>query len=389
MINLCKCCFLLEKEEPSGGSCNDLKIEIQETEEENRKLSEDHFEEDSGTCVDHNSASNSENMLDTIQNASDCKVQLTVSSVNSILPDLLENDLEGVVNAEDDHEKEPLLIKHQPRTVPLVILAASKRQQVHSSIESVKKPVLKKPKPNYTRQCSAPTTTTTSSSSTLVTPPISQSSSRRNSGAQDQRKRDRSPCVSFDTDVVYHEDPMRVRSRSDASSRFKGKIAWLRDRRPDIKLKVNPPNPIAEDESADMTSISVNKSQAHRPRTRSDSKWIKISRKKAINAEQKISFEWPPMRTKWRKQKAEALPEKMESNKRSQSVAGLTNHEVDKVVSSKLKRQGSERAKKSVAFETTSSWWNSSVKLLIDMTKSGKNKTARRRHASSDSRKKA
>lgn len=399
MINLCKCCFLIEKE--SGGSCSDLKDiqggqeDINETDEqvqileEQRKLS-DHFEEDSGTCVDQASsaASNSENMLETcIQHPSDSadKVQLTVSSVNSILPDLLENDVLEV------NEQEPLLIKHQPRTVPLVILAASKRHQTtpNSSTESVKKPVLKKPKPNYTRQCSAPTTTT-SNSSTLVTPPISQSSSRRNSG--DGRKRDRSPCVSFDADVVVHEaDGMRARSRSDASSRFKGKIDWLRNRRNPDLMKFKVKDPIAEDDSAGAVS-SMHKSQAHRPRTRSDSKWLKISRKKAVEngKHEKISLEWPPMRSKWRKQKAaDVLPEteKMESNKRSQSVAGLTNHEVDKVVSSKLKRQGSERAKKSVAFETTSSWWNSSVKLLIDMTKSGKNKTARRRHASSDSRK--
>jgi hypothetical protein len=71
----------------------------------------------------------------------------------------------------------------------------------------------------------------------------------------------------------------------------------------------------------------------------------------------------------------------------------LTNHEVEKTISSKLKRHGSERgqtAKKSVAFETgngNNSWWNASMKLLFDMTggKSNKSKT-RRRHMSSDAR---
>ena len=54
------------------------------------------------------------------------------------------------------------------------------------------------------------------------------------------KPREKSPCVSFDADVVYHVPEqglaasagaggvMRARSRSDASSRFKGTIAWLR-----------------------------------------------------------------------------------------------------------------------------------------------------------------
>jgi hypothetical protein len=178
---------------------------------------------------------------------------------------------------------------------------------------------------------------------------------------------------------------MRARSRSDASSRFKGKIAWLRDRR-GVDLRRSA---IAEDEASSPGSAHAQQLQpnkAHRPRTRSDSKWLKITRKKAVEAaassDKIMPFEWPPVR--WRKAKTKAEPPATVA--RSQSVAGLTNHEVDKVVTSKLKRHGSDRGqKKSVAFESNS-WWNSSMKLLFDMTsgKGGKNK-GRRRHLSSDS----
>ena len=88
---------------------------------------------------------------------------------------------------------------------------------------------------------------------------------------------------------------------------------------------------------------------------------------------------------KWKRAKKESEEPKVAVS-RSQSVAGLTNHEVDKV-SSGLKRRGSERSqKKSVVFEG-SSWWNTSMKYLFDMTsgKSDKSKK-RRRHLSSDSR---
>ena len=109
-----------------------------------RKLSEDHshFEEDSGTCVDHSNSS--EIMLDNLVD----KVQLTVSSVNSILPDLPEQD--------DDCEEKPLLpilptgpigLQQLPTTpnnsnnnqkpsgcIPMVVLAASKRQHRSPSV---------------------------------------------------------------------------------------------------------------------------------------------------------------------------------------------------------------------------------------------------------------
>ena len=434
-----------------------------------RKLSEDHshFEEDSGTCVDHSNSS--EIMLDNLVD----KVQLTVSSVNSILPDLPEQD--------DDCEEKPLLpilptgpiglqlptpnsnSNQKPSCIPMVVLAASKRQHRspvvqknndhvtnttnhngtgngntgnggssvgsshHSSTESVKPSVLKKPKPPYSRQCSAPSTACSS-----LTPPVSEGSSRRDSGAefdkfsssatsasstvQVRKNREKSPCVSFDTDIRYHvpevsEIPggtsasagggaMRARSRSDASSRFKGKIAWLRDRRDLLRSST-----IAEDRESVTKSnnaVSITPASAHRPRTRSDTRWIKINRKKALENsanEAKKAFEWPMASNfsrRWRKQKkvsedntvASKVPKDLE---RSQSVAGLTNHEVEKTISSKLKRHGSERgqtAKKSVAFETgNNSWWNASMKLLFDMTggKSNKSKT-RRRHMSSDAR---
>ena len=434
-----------------------------------RKLSEDHshFEEDSGTCVDHSNSS--EIMLDNLVD----KVQLTVSSVNSILPDLPEQD--------DDCEEKPLLpilptgpiglqlptpnsnSNQKPSCIPMVVLAASKRQHRspvvqknndhvtnttnhngtgngntgnggssvgsshHSSTESVKPSVLKKTKPPYSRQCSAPSTACSS-----LTPPVSEGSSRRDSGAefdkfsssatsasstvQVRKNREKSPCVSFDTDIRYHvpevsEIPggtsasagggaMRARSRSDASSRFKGKIAWLRDRRDLLRSST-----IAEDRESVTKSnnaVSITPASAHRPRTRSDTRWIKINRKKALENsanEAKKAFEWPMASNfsrRWRKQKkvsedntvASKVPKDLE---RSQSVAGLTNHEVEKTISSKLKRHGSERgqtAKKSVAFETgNNSWWNASMKLLFDMTggKSNKSKT-RRRHMSSDAR---
>ena len=444
-----------------------------------RKLSEDHshFEEDSGTCVDHSNSS--EIMLDNLVD----KVQLTVSSVNSILPDLPEQD--------DDCEEKPLLpilpitgplqlplpptgpnSNNQKSSttgsscIPMVVLAASKRQHRspivqndknndvtttttttnhngttnggssvgsshHSSTESVKPSVLKKPKPPYSRQCSAPSTACSS-----LTPPVSEGSSRRDSGAefdkfsssnasasstvQVRKNREKSPCVSFDTDIRYHvpevsDTPggtsgsavtggggaMRARSRSDASSRFKGKIAWLRDRRDLLRSST-----IAEDRESVTKSnnaVSITPASAHRPRTRSDTRWIKINRKKALEntpTEAKKAFEWPMASNfsrRWRKQKKVSEDNSVASKvppkdlERSQSVAGLTNHEVEKTISSKLKRHGSERgqaAKKSVAFETgNNSWWNASMKLLFDMTggKSNKSKT-RRRHMSSDAR---
>ena len=96
----------------------------------------------------------------------------------------------------------------QIKTVPMVILAATKSRATSnsnsnhsSSTESVKPSALKKPKTSYTRQCSAP-----SSSSSVVIPSSSNTSSRRNSGEEKSRKmREKSPCVSFDADVVYVE----------------------------------------------------------------------------------------------------------------------------------------------------------------------------------------
>ena len=100
----------------------------------------------------------------------------------------------------------------QVKTVPMVILAATKSRAVttsnsknsnHSrSTESVKPSALKKPKTSYTRQCSAPS----SSSSVVIPSSASNTSSRRNSGEEKSRKmREKSPCVSFDADVVYVE----------------------------------------------------------------------------------------------------------------------------------------------------------------------------------------
>ena len=65
----------------------------------------DKVEEDSGTCVD--ASNSSAEMLDIID-----KAQLTISSVNSILPDLPEqDDVIDENNIEDDQEIKPLLPK--------------------------------------------------------------------------------------------------------------------------------------------------------------------------------------------------------------------------------------------------------------------------------------
>ena len=281
-----------------------------------RKLSEDHshFEEDSGTCVDNSNSS--EIMLDNLVD----KVQLTVSSVNSILPDLPEHDddcedkpLLPILSAAPQPPVPPPLPPNKDTCIPMVVLAATKRQHRmpivqnknnnssnhngtngggssvgsshHSSTESVKPSVLKKPKPPYSRQCSAPSTACSS-----LTPPVSEGSSRRDSGAevekpivQVRKNREKSPCVSFDADIVYHvpepsSNPaggvggvMRARSRSDASSRFKGKIAWLRDRRELLRSST-----IAEDRESAVSrsnnAVSITPASAHRPRTRSDSR---------------------------------------------------------------------------------------------------------------------
>ena len=69
-----------------------------------RKLS-DHFEEDSGTCVDHSNSS--AEMLDNVD-----KVQLTVSSVNSILPDLPEIDDDQEISAVN--HPEPVSDENKP-----------------------------------------------------------------------------------------------------------------------------------------------------------------------------------------------------------------------------------------------------------------------------------
>ena len=117
---------------------------------------------------------------------------------------------------------------NEPRTVPLVIIAADKQTSQRTI-----KPNLKKPKVPYARQCSAPSS---SSSSNVL---ISENSSRRDSLEISKKPREKSPCVSFDADVTIstiknddHDQEtdfpvpvMRSRSRSDASSRFKGWIS--------------------------------------------------------------------------------------------------------------------------------------------------------------------
>ena len=299
-------------------------------------------------------------------------------------------------------------VPSQSKTIPLVVLAASAASKSRCSTEIFKPSALKKPRPNnYSRQASAPPSTSSTASVTCTTG--SNTSSRRNSGENGngfRKTREKSPCVSFDSDVKVMPFPentpntgsstMRVRSRSDASSRFKGKIAWLRDRR----------SQIAEDQSSVGGNATASASQSgsqlagikpHRPRTRSDSKWIKIMRKRSASGNptaehEEKSFEWPRFLKNVVKKDTNPTANNSSNDQelqRSQSVAGLTNHEVDKV-SSKLKRRGSERAstKKSVAFEGSgNSWWSSSMKLLFDKGSKNSRSKPRRRHLSSDARK--
>ena len=373
--NLCKCCFfqeskeVLEDNKEKENLLEDTNTKVQivtkdvifaaneqrklSLEDKHQKLSSTEVEEDSGTCSD-------------LQE----QVQLTVSSVNSILPDLPEEDIkctEDIKETESGSKEK----EETERIIPLVIIAADKQTSQRTI-----KPNLKKPKPQYTRQCSAPS----SSSSSALLP--SETSSRRDS-FESKKPREKSPCVSFDADVTIVKDhdqavPMRSRSRSDASNRFRGKMAWLRDRQ--ISKAA-----IKEDSSGEMESYG--KSGAHRPRTRSDSKWLKVNRKKAVEREtffdklRKISNAGNSASTKAKSDEEEPRLTK------SQSLAGLTNHEVDKV---KLKRRSSEREnpnrKKSVAFDNRSSWWNTSMKYLFEIgSKSGKSHK-RRRHLSSDAR---
>ena len=388
--NLCKCCFFVEQTKevleavPNDEEENLLEVQKikdvqivsvkdhelipdleRQLETEKLKFQSSELEEDSGTCSD-------------LQE----QVQLTVSSVNSILPDLPEEDQDLPLKDEDSGTGAPLTINQDAdRIIPLVIIAAEKQQNSSSQQRTIK-PNLKKPK--YARQCSAPGS---SSSSSALLP--SENSSRRDSfetNVNGKKPREKSPCVSFDADVtIVDQDQvpkMRSRSRSDASNRFKGKMAWLRDRQ--ISKAA-----IKEDSSGEMETYV--KSGAHRPRTRSDSKWLKINRKNRI--ERETNFFVDKLRKISNIGTTNTKSEIDESRlTKSQSLAGLTNHEVDKVM--KLKRRSSERdrsasgsnAKKSVAFDQNrSSWWNTSMKYLFEIGNKGKS-SKRRRHLSSDAR---
>ncbi len=487
--------------------------------EAKRKLS-DHFEEDSGTCVE-NSA---ENMAVSNEKLADDggfdlydyldhndRVQLTVSSVNSILPDLPEEEddeeptsgdnvvietqplITNGVNGVSHDSQDVKVIKPVVRSVPMVVSCQIKSEAKTTSGSGSARPqltsVLKKGnlKPTtYARQSSVPASSSVSSLKVTTTTSSSGSSSRRNSGDQahalivtqsssvgggvdpvggagtdgssgsiSQAKKERSPCVSFDKDVTVVE-PIRPRSRSDAgfssSARlFRGKLAFLRDRREQHNLqskmtvKANPDGSVAmtstfplapeagvsseadkvvrstegflNTTSTTTTTTATPSTSSIRPRTRSDSKWIKIRRKRkaaaVAEAAKSTAFDWPLGRLGKLRQKytgtgvpidepanpvGGGIDEEVKNNnkpvERSQSVAGLTNHEVEVLQErkSRLKRAGSERGgKKSVNFERGGpggggggplNWWNASMKFLFDKKKS------RRRHLSADSSKK-
>lgn len=233
------------------------------------------------------------------------------------------------------------------------------------------------------------------------------------------RDRERSPCVSFGTDVVYVEtiqpDQRRPRSRSDASSRFrsssvvdwhKSKIAWLRERREQRRKEgkegsekslVSKKDSKEEDNLAasacPATSELLNGTSADsevapeavvgqeaegncpaelpydippapRARARSE-KFFRPSKKEVLGeVSKKTPFDWPlgrlgKLRQKYSKkdESGSTTPPKPNYTVRSMSVAALTKHEAARY-SSRLKRNNSEKQKDKklrVAFDKSNS----------------------------------
>jgi hypothetical protein len=255
------------------------------------------------------------------------------------------------------------------------------------------------------------------------------------------RDRERSPCVSFGTDVVYVESVLperRPRSRSDASSRFrsssvvdwhKSKIAWLRERREqrrkegsekslvtkkDSKEEDNDATeerekvtseaaeskPVAEPtETAEVSVVAeldpdVDLPPTPRARARSE-KFFRPNKKEVLGeVSKKTPFDWPlgrlgKLRQKYSKkdESGSTTPPKSNYTVRSMSVAALTKHEAARY-SSRLKRNNSEKQKDQkkhrVAFDKSYSSTSNGgpgswlTKLFFD--KSGKQTKKRRRH---------
>ena len=254
------------------------------------------------------------------------------------------------------------------------------------------------------------------------------------------RDRERSPCVSFGTDVVYVESVLperRPRSRSDASSRFrsssvvdwhKSKIAWLRERReqrrkdgsdkslvtkkdskeeeneetPEKEGAMPEADPKPETEATETPEVAaeaevdpeVDLPPTPRARARSE-KFFRPSKKEVLGeVSKKTPFDWPlgrlgKLRQKYSKkdESGSTTPPKSNYTVRSMSVAALTKHEAARY-SSRLKRNNSEKQKDpkkhKVAFDKSYSSTSNGgpgswlTKLFFD--KSGKQTKKRRRH---------
>ena len=362
----------------------------------------------------------------------DQTAQLTVSSVNTVLEDLLETDDEN-----DDEDK-----AKTGRLIDLVSedAAASMQQRSRHPSDSMAR---------ATRQ-------------------------RLVGGSS---KRERSPVVSFDSGpaTVIELKPMRQRSRSDAT-RFKfrspsssfssgspsssvsgggsgaaagvggggvgGKLAWLRDRRRSAQIqKVAaekekaatddasrhfPPEEYSTGRDEFVSSLECklsdpkaaatrkkvlkgmfrssadldNPTKRMRPRARSDYSSSSSRRNRPSSSSgpstpdaSRSTFDWPLGRLGKLRQKYALLSSQQQqsgSNKGSMGrSASASNLNDAKGVSGNLKRRNSERQKRSggstrnVAFEEqglASSLWKSSVKYILGKAKGSSSATTRRRH---------
>ena len=287
----------------------------------------------------------------------------------------------------------------------------------------------------------APVVPATAPADTSVTPATTTTTVSASSAARD---RERSPCVSFGTDVVYVESVLperRPRSRSDASSRFrsssvvdwhKSKIAWLRERREqrrkegsekslvtkkdskeeetptaataataaasteaggsttDIEAKPEAEACPSESRKASADLQDVDLPPAPRARARSD-KFFRPAKKEVLGeVSKKTPFDWPlgrlgKLRQKYSKDtKDSTTPPKPNYTVRSMSVAALTKHEAARY-SSRLKRNNSEKQKDKkhrVAFDKSysSSAGGGSNWLAKLFFDKGKQTKKRRRH---------
>ncbi len=289
--------------------------------------------------------------------------------------------------------------------------------------------------------------TNTSSGAPIIVSPVVTAIASSTSNVT--RDRERSPCVSFGTDVVYVESAIpdasgrRPRSRSDASSRFrsssvvdwhKSKIAWLRERREQRRKEGSEKSLVTKKDSKEEEPETVtpetettgaNGSQEKEatapevqatekpevaatdlddelpptPRARARSEKFFRPTKKDVLGEvsKKTPFDWPlgrlgKLRQKYSKKDeyGSTTPPKHNFTVRSVSVAALTKHEADRY-SSRLKRNNSEKQKDKqkhrVAFDKSysSSTSNGNWISKLFFDKSKQNKKRRRHPTDPDS----